>query len=139
MLFGIANILNLSNLASAFSATITYIWTRKNPHALVQMFGFITFPAFYLPFIVPGFMLITEKRILVEDLLGILVGHVYFFLKEVYPKYGVDVLKTPCLIKKLCNEHQSGCCKNKRGKVLKMRGNSGVKLDGVKNNVNSGD
>ncbi|EOB13491.1 Derlin-2, partial [Nosema bombycis CQ1] len=96
LLFFIANLFNIPLLASAFSSTITYIWTRKNPHAIVQIFGFISFPAFYLPFIVPLFMLVTEKKIMTEDLLGIVVGHLYFFFKDVYPKWGADVFKTPC-------------------------------------------
>jgi Derlin-2/3 len=121
LLFIIANIFSISMLASAFSSTITYIWTRKNPQAVVQIFGFISFPAFYLPFIVPLFMLVTEKRILVEDLLGIIVGHFYFFFKDVYPKWGRDVLKTPCFIKKMFREHTNDCCqKRKVGRVLNI-------------------
>lgn len=113
-LFIVANIFNISTLGTAFSSTITYIWTRKNPSAVVQIFGFINFPAFYLPFIVPLFMLITEKKILIEDILGILVGHFYFFFKDVYPKFGQDIFKTPCFLKKLFREHSSDCCKNKK-------------------------
>ncbi|KAF9758270.1 Derlin-2 [Nosema granulosis] len=120
ILFAIANIFNIPLLASAFSSTITYIWTRRNPHALVQIFGFISFPAFYLPFIVPLFMLITEKRILTEDLLGIVVGHLYFFFKDVYPKWGSDIFRTPCFIKKLFGEHSEDCCKKKKYRTLNL-------------------
>ncbi|WUR02154.1 derlin-2 (DERL2) [Vairimorpha necatrix] len=119
LLFLFANIFNIGTMASAFSSTITYIWTRNNPNAMVQMFGFINFPAFYLPFIVPLFMLITEKHVLLEDLLGIFVGHVYYFFKSVYPKFGFDLLRTPCILKRLFREHPVECCKkiNKARKI----------------------
>lgn len=120
LLFLIANIFSINLLASAFSSTITYIWTRRNPHALVQIFGFISFPAFYLPFIVPLFMLITEKRVLSEDLLGIVVGHMYFFFKDIYPKWGSDVFRTPCFIKKMFGEHSEDCCRRKKYRTLNL-------------------
>ncbi|WEL39965.1 endoplasmic reticulum membrane protein [Encephalitozoon hellem] len=114
-LFVISNIYGISALGTSFSSTITYIWTKRNPRAIVQIFGFISFPAFYLPFILPGFMLLSKRSISIDDVLGIVVGHLFHYFKDVYPRWGRDVLKTPCWAKKLFNEHPSGCCKSQKG------------------------
>lgn len=110
ILFGISNLYGIPTLAAAFSATITYIWTKRNPRAIVQIFGFISFPAFYLPFILPGFMLLTRRSISLDDILGIGVGHLFYYFKDVYPRWGRAVLATPCWIKRLFGEHPADCC-----------------------------
>jgi Derlin-2/3 len=122
ILFTIANIFSIPTLGASFSSTITYIWTKRNPRAIVQIFGFISFPAFYLPFILPGFMLLAKKSILVEDLLGIIVGHLFYYFRDVYPRWGYDVLRTPCLVKKLFGEHSSECrtCRKPPGRGVKI-------------------
>lgn len=117
-LFVISNIYGISALGTSFSATITYIWTKRNPRAIVQIFGFISFPAFYLPFILPGFMLLSRRSISIDDVLGIAVGHLFHYFKDVYPRWGRDVLNTPCWVKKLFKEHPAGCCKSMKGTTI---------------------
>ncbi|AFN84162.1 endoplasmic reticulum membrane protein [Encephalitozoon romaleae SJ-2008] len=114
-LFVISNIYGISALGTSFSSTITYIWTKRNPRAIVQIFGFISFPAFYLPFILPGFMLLSKRSISIDDVLGIVVGHLFHYFKDVYPRWGRDILRTPCWAKKLFNEHPPGCCRAQKG------------------------
>lgn len=114
-LFAISNIYGISALGTSFSSTITYIWTKRNPRAIVQIFGFISFPAFYLPFILPGFMLLSKRSISIDDVLGIVVGHLFHYFKDVYPRWGRDILRTPCWAKKLFNEHPPGCCRAQKG------------------------
>ncbi|ADM12681.1 endoplasmic reticulum membrane protein [Encephalitozoon intestinalis ATCC 50506] len=118
-LFAISNIYGISALGTSFSSTITYIWTKRNPRAIVQIFGFISFPAFYLPFILPGFMLLTRRSISIDDVLGIVVGHLFHYFKDIYPRWGRDILKTPCWVKKLFKEHPSGCCKTQKGITIR--------------------
>jgi Derlin-2/3 len=118
-LFAISNIYRIPMLGASFSATITYIWTKRNPRAMVQIFGFISFPAFYLPFILPGFTLISRKSVSIDDVLGIFVGHLFYYFKDVYPRWGKDVLRTPCFIKRLFDEHPKECCKSRRGTTIK--------------------
>nr|AGE94904.1 endoplasmic reticulum membrane protein [Encephalitozoon cuniculi] len=119
VLFAISNIYGISALGTSFSATITYIWTKRNPRAIVQIFGFISFPAFYLPFILPGFMLLSRRSISIDDVLGIVVGHLFHYFKDVYPRWGRDILSTPCWVKKLFNEHPSSCCKARKGITIR--------------------
>ncbi|TBU06202.1 Der1-like protein [Hamiltosporidium tvaerminnensis] len=99
-----ALLFKIHTLGPALSATITYIWTRRNPTTQVQLLGCVIFPAFYLPFIVPIFTFLTDRKINMEDLLGIFVGHFYYFFKFVFPKFGFNVLKTPFFIQKIFNE-----------------------------------
>lgn len=113
ILFGVSNIYGIPMLGTSFSATITYIWTKRNPRAIVQIFGFISFPAFYLPFILPGFMLLSRRSISLDDILGIVVGHIFYYFRDVYPRWGSNVLGTPCWVKRLFGEHPSECCRSK--------------------------
>jgi len=111
ILFIISNIYGIPTLGTSFSSTITYIWTKRNPRAIVQIFGFISFPAFYLPFILPGFMLLSRRSISIDHILGIVVGHIFYYFKDVYPRWGRNILGTPCWVKKMFNEHPTNCCK----------------------------
>ncbi|KAI4292932.1 Derlin-2/3 [Pancytospora philotis] len=96
-------------LGPSLSCTITYIWTRKNPYAIVQIMGFISFYAFYLPFLVPMFTLIFDGKVSMDEIVGIIVGHVVYYLQDVYPRFGKDLLKTPCWCHRLFNE-RGECC-----------------------------
>ena len=48
------------------------------------MFGFLVFRAPYLPWVMLGFSVLIGNAITM-DLIGIAVGHVYYFLEFVYP------------------------------------------------------
>lgn len=108
-LFVLSNIYYIPLLGSSLSCTITYIWTRRNPQTVVQIMGFISFYAFYLPFIVPMFTLIFDGKISMVEIVGIIVGHVIFYLRDVYPRFGRAYLRTPCWCHRLFNE-QAECC-----------------------------
>lgn len=120
ILFVISNIYGIPTLGTSFSSTITYIWTKRNPRAIVQIFGFISFPAFYLPFILPGFMLLSRRSISIDDILGIAVGHVFYYFRDVYPRWGRNVFATPCWVKRIFNEHPVNCCiDSKKGTTIR--------------------
>lgn len=106
-----STILYIPFLATPLSNTITYIWTRKNPQSIVQMFGFVSFSAFYLPFVYPVVTLIFEGSISKDEIIGILVGHIVFYFTEVYPKFGRRFLATPCLLHRIFNEECDKCKK----------------------------
>ncbi|ORE00017.1 DERL2 [Hepatospora eriocheir] len=108
-----AMFVRLGPLGPSFSCIITYIWTRKNPRAIIQTFGFLTFPAFYLPFIIPVFTLLSDGTINNEESMGIVCGHIIFFFKDVFPKYSADFLRTPCFLHRLFKEEQD-CCTGKK-------------------------
>lgn len=86
------NILSLIwdiNISSCFSCAITYIWTRFNPSTQVALMGFVVFPSFYLPFIIPSLVFFMENRIPYDELAGILTGHIVYFGWVVLPKLSV--------------------------------------------------
>ena len=62
----------------------------------MNFFGILNFNAPYLPWVLLGFSVLIGNTILV-DLIGILVGHVYYFLEDVFPNQrgGCRIIKTP--------------------------------------------
>lgn len=113
LLFVLSNVYYIPLLGPSLSCTITYIWTRKNPQTVVQIMGFVSFYAFYLPFIVPMFTLVFEGKISMEEIVGIIVGHIVYYLQDVYPRFGRTVLTTPCWCHRLFNE-RGPCCSGAR-------------------------
>ncbi|XP_018009180.1 derlin-2-like [Hyalella azteca] len=107
MLFGGACMLvftmffSLLFLGQAFTIMIVYVWARRNPFIRMNFFGF-TFNAPYLPWVLLGFSYLLGNSVMV-DLLGIAVGHLYFFLEDVFPQRsgGVRILKTPEFLRAL--------------------------------------
>lgn len=65
----------------------------------VSLYGLIKIQSFYLPFAFACITLLMGQSV-VPDLAGIAVGHVYYFLKDVYPvQAGKQVLVCPNFIK----------------------------------------
>lgn len=64
----------------------------------INIVFFIGVPAAYLCWVYVFFDIVFEDTIL-PDILGITIGHIYFYLIEIYPKlhYGKDIhlLRTP--------------------------------------------
>ena len=62
----------------------------------MNFFGLAIFRAPYLPYVLIAVSFLFGKSIAVE-LLGMIVGHFYFFLADVFPQKsgGIEVLKTP--------------------------------------------
>eukprot|EP01028_Stygiella_incarcerata_P007673 TRINITY_DN32027_c0_g1_i1.p1 TRINITY_DN32027_c0_g1~~TRINITY_DN32027_c0_g1_i1.p1 ORF type:complete len:220 (-),score=33.76 TRINITY_DN32027_c0_g1_i1:26-685(-) len=85
---------------------IIYVWSRRTPPIQLAMFGVITFTAPYLPW---AFLLLsyTLERSIMSNLIGIVVGHLYFYLADVFPALtGMHPLATPGWLKVLCGEVQ---------------------------------
>merc|ERR1719198_824090 len=73
---------------------ILYMWARKNPESPASMFGF-QLQAFYLPWALVAFHILIGNSVFMP-LLGIGVGHLYYFLVDVAPEQaGIDIIKTP--------------------------------------------
>lgn len=120
-LFITSNVLYIPFLGTSLSNTITYLWTRKNPQSIVQIFGFVSFSAFYLPFIFPVVTLIFEGNISKDEIVGIAVGHIIFYFTEVYPKFGKSILRTPCVLHRLFKEECDLCLKKQPVSVLRKK------------------
>ena len=78
---------------------LVYVWSRANPTARVSFFGLFAVEGFYLPFALLGWTLLSGGDPM-EDVRGILAGHVYYFLHAVWPRQGgPQVLETPAAVK----------------------------------------
>ena len=73
---------------------IMYVWSRREPEALLNIFGF-KFQSLYLPWVYIAIRLLMGGAISLP-LIGIAVGHLYFFLIEVLPgNNNIDMIRTP--------------------------------------------
>merc|ERR1711909_43760 len=63
-----------------------------------------TFQAPYLPWVLLAFSVLLGNSVSV-DLLGMSVGHIYYFLEDVFPNQrdGFKILRTPIFLKVLCD------------------------------------
>ena len=79
---------------------LVYVWARRNPLVRMNFFGLLTFQAPYLPWVLLGFSLLLGNSVSV-DLLGMAVGHIYYFLEDVFPNQpgGKRLLETPAILK----------------------------------------
>ena len=94
-------------LGSSLTFMLVYLWGRRNPQVGMNFLGLFTFNADFLPWVLLGLSLLLNHNI-VADLIGIAVGHVYYFLEDVYPKPeaqgglgGPKLLKTPGFVNAL--------------------------------------
>ncbi len=93
-------------LSSSLNFAMMYYWGRKSKTTNVEFMGVFTFRAPYLSifYLLISFLLGYEYR---ELIFGIIVGHVYFFGKEILPRIkgvkGVKLLETPSFVQKFCD------------------------------------
>lgn len=81
-------------LGSALVFAVLYLWSKRNAETPVQFWGF-NFKGAYLPFVLMGFAMLMGASP-VNDLAGIVAGHLFYFFAEVLPlKYGREFLRTP--------------------------------------------
>lgn len=74
---------------------LVYVWSREFPNAQINIYGLVTLKAFYLPWAMLALDVIFGSP-LVPDLLGIIAGHLYYFLTVLHPlATGKNLLKTP--------------------------------------------
>ena len=58
-----------------------YLWSKQNPSAPRSFWG-ITVKGFYMPFVLMAFSLLVGSSI-VENIIGILTGHVFYYFSQV--------------------------------------------------------
>jgi Derlin-2/3 len=89
-----AVVLDMQLLSFALTMSLCWIWCRRNPTAQLSIYMF-KFSANYFPFALMAFHLLMGMSI-VDDIVGIVVGHLYLFLRDMLPKtHHVDLLQTP--------------------------------------------
>ncbi|KAI9239119.1 MAG: Derlin [Podila humilis] len=89
-------------LGSPLAFTLVYIWSRRNPSIPLNFLGLFVFTAPYLPWVLLGFTLLLNSHFPTGDLMGIAVGHIYYFFEDVWPKEaasgGRRYLETPAFL-----------------------------------------
>lgn len=80
--------------------SVLYVWCQLNKDTIVNFWFGTRFKAMYLPWVLLGFNMVISGGGLME-LVGILVGHLYFFLWFKYPQElgGPTLLQTPAILK----------------------------------------
>jgi hypothetical protein len=94
ILLAVSYLFDLYVLSEPLLYVILYVWSRKEPEAQLNIFGF-RFKSLYLPWVYVGIRLLMGGSI-TEPLIGIGVGHVYFFFVTIFPTlYHRELIKTP--------------------------------------------
>ncbi|XP_025024201.1 derlin-1 isoform X2 [Python bivittatus] len=89
-------VMNMQLLMIPLIMSVLYVWAQLNRDMIVSFWFGTRFKACYLPWVILGFNYIIGGSI-VNELIGNLVGHLYFFLMFKYPMDlgGRNFLSTP--------------------------------------------
>ncbi|KAF5004365.1 hypothetical protein FDECE_9139 [Fusarium decemcellulare] len=91
LLYAMASLIALSPLVSMpflghpLSSTLVYIWSRRNPDTRLSFLGLLVFTAPYLPWVLMGFSLVLHGTVPKDEIMGVVIGHVWYFFTDVYP------------------------------------------------------
>ncbi|KAG4189762.1 hypothetical protein ERO13_A08G243800v2 [Gossypium hirsutum] len=116
MIFGALTLLVLSAipifrtpfLGVSLVFMLLYVWSREFPNAQINIYGLVTLKSFYLPWAMLALDVIFGSK-LIPDLLGIIAGHLYYFLTVLHPlATGKVFLKTPMWVNKLVARYRIG-------------------------------
>jgi Derlin-2/3 len=90
----LSHLFGLIILAEPLLYVIMYVWSRREPEAQANIFGF-KFQASYLPWVYVAIRMLMGNSI-VGPLIGIAAGHLYYFLVDVLPaSHGYNLIQTP--------------------------------------------
>lgn len=90
----IAHFFELTSVFSALLYMIIYVWSRREPDLMVSSFT-LQYKAIYSPWISLAIYLVMGKDV-TQPLIGIAVGHIYFFLISILPvSHDIDLIHTP--------------------------------------------
>lgn len=105
MMLMVAPFTHVMFMGQALDMMLMYVWGRRNSSTHMRLLYVFQFTAAYLPWVVLFVPLLFGQKIqnMIVDIIGIGVGHIYFFLEDVYPanNNGYKPLKTPKLLKTL--------------------------------------
>ncbi|KAK9913986.1 hypothetical protein M0R45_037785 [Rubus argutus] len=109
LIFGAMSLLMMSfvpYLLSPFMGSsvvfmIVYVWSREFPNARISIYGLVSLKGFYLPYAMLAFNLLLGNP-LKPDILGMVAGHLYYFLTVLHPLAGGKfMLKTPLWVHRI--------------------------------------
>ncbi|KAJ3499639.1 hypothetical protein NLG97_g177 [Lecanicillium saksenae] len=78
-------LVSLPFLGHPLSSTLVYIWSRRNPDTQIGFLGVLVFTAPYLPWVLMGFSLIMHGNVPKDEIMGVVIGHIWYFFSDVYP------------------------------------------------------
>ena len=95
----VGSLLSIRFMSYPLSWILTYIWSRKSRHMHVTFLGVLTITAPYYPFIELLFTLVQSNVEFKDIMVGLLLGHLYYFLEELWPRempsHGYHWIGTP--------------------------------------------
>jgi hypothetical protein len=97
-------VVHLMFLGSSLTFMMVYVWSRRNPDVRLNFLGVLNFNAPMLPWVLMIFSLLLNNSFPTNDALGIVFGHIYYFLDDVYPYTsgsGKRYLRAPLFVKQL--------------------------------------
>jgi len=91
--------MNMMLLMDPMVLSVLYIWCQLNKEVIVNFWFGTQFKAMYLPWVLFGFNMILSGGGTAE-LIGIIVGHLYYFVMFKYPVDfgGVSLIQTPRIL-----------------------------------------
>ncbi|KAL3773334.1 hypothetical protein ACHAW5_010011 [Stephanodiscus triporus] len=108
----VAPFVSVHFLGSSLSFMMVYVWGRRNEDMRMSFLGVFTFNAPYLPWVMLAFSMLLGHNVTI-DVIGILVGHTYYFLEYVYPAVAEirgwkckKILEPPRILHWLCGTYQ---------------------------------
>jgi len=106
---GVALFMRIYMLMDPMVISILYVWCQLNKDTIVNFWFGTQFKAMYLPWVLFAFNLIIAGGGVME-LVGILIGHMYFFLMFKYPQDfgGASLLATPSIFYKWFPNRRGG-------------------------------
>jgi Derlin-2/3 len=81
-------LVNLPFLSSSLAFVPIYFWSRRHPSTPISLFGLFTISAPYLPVALVAFSWVLNGtwRAAIADLAGCAVGHIGWFLRDVWTR-----------------------------------------------------
>jgi len=110
MLLALSPLVNLPFLSSPLAFVPIYLWARRHPSTPISLFGIFTISAPYLPIALVAFSWILNGtwKAAAGDLLGCAVGHVGWYLRDVWTREMVGgttfFTEAPVALKRLFGE-----------------------------------
>jgi len=102
LLLAMAPLAKVQFLGTSLNFMLVYVWSRRNPEVPLSFLGIFTFGAAYLPWVLMAFSVLIGGSP-VMDILGMVAGHTYYYLEDVYPNtrqgQGRRFLRTPSVIR----------------------------------------
>uniref|UniRef100_A0A7S0Y8K7 Derlin n=1 Tax=Polytomella parva TaxID=51329 RepID=A0A7S0Y8K7_9CHLO len=101
LLTAMAHVAPVQFLGSSLTFMMVYVWSRRHRYVSLSFLGVFTFTAPYLPWVLLAFGAVVGSSP-VSDILGLITGHLYYYLEDVYPVLsGRRPIKTPKIFEAL--------------------------------------